>query len=73
MKFLERLLQQTCSHRFTWPRVDAYGRDYQICLDCGAAYEYDWKEMRQTRRLEPLPSVAAAANAWEKPARWNSR
>jgi hypothetical protein len=67
MKFLERLLRQTCSHRFTWPRVDAHGRDYQICLDCGAAYGYDTKEMRQTGRLQPLPSVASAANAAGKP------
>lgn len=73
MKFLERLLQRSCSHRFTWPRVDAYGRDYQVCLDCGAAYEYDWKEMRQTGRLKPLPSVAAAANELAKPSGWGWR
>jgi hypothetical protein len=71
MKLLQRLLQQTCSHRFTWPRIDALGRHYQICLRCGSAYEYDWDGMRQTRRLEP--SVAAAANASEKSAGWNYR
>lgn len=69
MRLLERLLQQTCSHRFGWPRIDAVGRHYQICLDCGTAYEYDWEGMRQTKRLQPLPSVAAAANASDKSAR----
>jgi len=71
MKFLERLLRQTCAHRFTWPRADAFGRHYQICLDCGARYGYDWEGMRQTGRLEPLPSVAAAVNDSHKPASWS--
>jgi hypothetical protein len=31
--------------------MDDNGRYYQICLGCGAAYEYDWKEMRRTDRL----------------------
>ena len=71
MKFLERLLR--CPHRFTWPRMDAFGRYYQICLDCGTEYEYDWNLMRQTKRLEPLPSVAAAANTSDNSATWSSR
>ncbi|HLV85401.1 MAG TPA: hypothetical protein VKV39_00385 [Candidatus Sulfotelmatobacter sp.] len=62
MKFLENLLRQSCSHRFGWPRVDGCGRHYQICLDCGTAYEYNWDDMRQTGRLHPLPAVAAAVN-----------
>jgi len=73
MKLLQRLLQQTCSHRFTWPRTDGFGRHYQICLRCGTAYEYDWDGMRQTGRLKPLPSVAAAENASEKPPEWGWR
>lgn len=73
MRLLERLLQQTYSHRFTWPRIDAFGRHYQICLDCGAAYEYDWDGMRQTGRLQPLASVAAAANESHKSTRWSWR
>jgi hypothetical protein len=72
MKLLQRLLQQTCSHRFTWPRIDGFGRHYQICLRCGTAYEYDWDGMRQTGRLKPLPSLAAA-NAPEKSVGWNYR
>ena len=29
MNFLKRLFGQGCSHRFTWPRIDANGRHYQ--------------------------------------------
>jgi hypothetical protein len=73
MKLLQRLLQRACSHRFTWPRVDAFGRHYQVCLHCGAAYEYDWSGMRQTGRLEPLPSAAIDVNVPDKSAGWNWR
>jgi hypothetical protein len=51
MNFLKRLIGQGCSHRFPWPRIDASGRHYQICLLCGTAYEYDWRMMRRTHRL----------------------
>jgi len=51
MTFLQGLLKRACSHRFAWPRLDAAGRHYQICLLCGTAYEYDWSAMRRTRRL----------------------
>jgi hypothetical protein len=73
MRLLERLLQQACSHRFTWPRSDAFGRYYQTCLNCGTEYEYDWNGMRQTGRLQPLPSVAADANGPDKSTRWSWR
>ena len=51
MKFLQRLLAEFCSHRFTWPRMSGDGQHYQICLSCGTAYEYDWKRMQRTDRL----------------------
>jgi len=52
MNVLKRLLGEGfCSHRFTWPRIDAQGRNYQICLLCGTAYEYDWRIMQRTDRL----------------------
>lgn len=51
MNFLEWLFGQGCSHRFTWPRIDADGHHYQICLLCGTAYEYDWRLMQRTNRL----------------------
>jgi hypothetical protein len=50
MRFLQRLLGEFCSHRFTWPRLTCNGQHYQICLICGTAYEYDWKRMRRTDR-----------------------
>jgi hypothetical protein len=45
MAFLRRLLGGGCLHRFSWPRIDTNGHHYQICSDCGTAYEYDWKMM----------------------------
>lgn len=51
MTILKRFFGGGCSHRFTWPRIDAVGRHYQICLLCGTAYEYDWSIMRRTGRL----------------------
>jgi len=51
VKFLKLLLRQGCPHRFSWPRTDENGRDYQICLRCGTAYEYDWETMRRTGRV----------------------
>jgi hypothetical protein len=54
MTFLKRIFGRGCSHRFAWPRFDNNGRHYQICLSCGAAYEYDWKEMRTTGRILTL-------------------
>jgi hypothetical protein len=49
--FIKRLLQKCCPHRFSWPHAGAYGQDYQICLICGVAYEYDCTTMSQTGRL----------------------
>ena len=31
MSLLKRFFGRGCSHRFTWPRIDADGRHYQIC------------------------------------------
>jgi len=50
-QFFKRLLTKLCPHRFSWPRSGVHGRDYQVCLICGAAYEYDWTTMRQTGHL----------------------
>jgi hypothetical protein len=51
MSFLKWFFGQGCSHRFAWPRIDANGHHYQICLLCGTAYEYDWRLMQRTNRL----------------------
>lgn len=62
MNFWKRLCGRGCAHRFSWPRIDADGRHYQICLLCGTAYEYDWTMMRRTRHLvEQYSSLGVAA------------
>ena len=47
-----------CAHKFSWPQTGADGRDYQVCVRCGARYLYDWQSMRQTRRVTINPEVA---------------
>ncbi len=61
---LKRLLKRLCSHRFSWPRIDANNRHYQVCLRCGAAYDYNWNAMRRTGRL--LPDVKKQNDAAER-------
>jgi hypothetical protein len=48
---LERLFS-TCAHRFSWPRRLETGDYYQVCLQCGAEYRYDWSSMRRVERIE---------------------
>ena len=51
MSFLKRVFRRGCFHRLTWLRLGDNGRHYQVCLTCGAKYEYDWDRMRLTGRL----------------------
>lgn len=51
MKLLKLILRHTCTHRFSWPRIDNNGHHYQVCLGCGIAYEYDWNGMKRTNRV----------------------
>jgi hypothetical protein len=51
MNFFKLFFGKGCSHRFSWPRVDDNGRHYQICSDCGKAYEYDWNTMKRTEHV----------------------
>jgi hypothetical protein len=48
---LKRLLESCCLHRFSWPHTSVNGQDYQVCLICGAVYEFDCTTMRRTGRL----------------------
>jgi hypothetical protein len=52
-KFLKRILEVLCRHEFSWPHSGVHGHDYQVCMRCGAVYEYDWVAMRRTRRAVP--------------------
>lgn len=37
-----------CNHRFAFPiRLRGTDTPYQVCIQCGAEYEYDWKRMRR--------------------------
>ena len=65
--FLTQLLQQLCRHQFSWPHSSVHGQDYQVCLICGVAYEYDWVTMRRTRRL--ASSLERGADAGGQPGR----
>jgi hypothetical protein len=60
MQFFKQLLGRFCPHRFSWPHSGAHGLDYQVCLICGAAYEYDWSTMRRTHLLPPRDVQAAS-------------
>jgi hypothetical protein len=52
-RLFNRLIEKLCPHRFSWPHSGAHGQDYQVCLICGSAYEYDWITMRRTRLIDP--------------------
>jgi hypothetical protein len=52
--FLTRIFQLLCRHEFSWPHTGAHGSDYQVCLNCGAAYEFDCASMTRTGRLAVL-------------------
>ena len=47
---IERLLSN-CHHQFSWPRRDETGGNYQVCVQCGAKYSYDWAKMRRVAML----------------------
>ncbi|OLB83543.1 MAG: hypothetical protein DMG86_09975 [Acidobacteria bacterium] len=60
---LKRFFEMCCRHRFSWPHAGLHGQDYQVCLICGVAYEYDCSTMQRTGRL------AASEDAREMPER----
>jgi hypothetical protein len=59
-KLLDVLMLGRCSHEFSWPRRAADGHYYQVCLLCAAEYEYDWKTMRRTERMELTAEAGSA-------------
>jgi hypothetical protein len=63
MELWKRFCREMCSHQFTWPRLSANGKHYQICLLCGNEYEYDWNRMQRTNRLLVTNIKLASAQA----------
>jgi hypothetical protein len=61
-RLVSRILEKLCPHRFSWPHSGVHGQDYQVCLICGIAYEYDWVTMRRVRKLESPVSALAEIN-----------
>ena len=51
MSVFRRILCWFCPHRFSWPHSGVEGRDYQVCLLCGTAFEYDTVNMCRTGRI----------------------
>jgi hypothetical protein len=48
---LKHIVRWFCPHRFSWPHSGVEGQDYQVCLLCGTAFEYDMTNMRRTGRV----------------------
>src|SRR6266704_1089118 len=62
-----------CPHQFTWPRRDESGGYYQLCVNCGSKYKYDWKRMRRTARVEDeLPPSTRSSHRASKVV-WKAR
>src|ERR1700745_1788741 len=61
-KILDVLMLGRCSHEFSWPRRAADGHYYQVCLLCAAQYQYDWKTMRRTARVDAPEQETAPVN-----------
>jgi hypothetical protein len=65
-KLLSRIIW-ACPHQFSWPRREESGAYYQLCLVCGSKYQYDWKQMRRTARIEEeLPSTTRQSHRQTK-------
>jgi hypothetical protein len=59
----------TCRHEFSWPRRAEDGSYYQICLQCGTRYRYDWSTMKRVSRLEAEAEDEPSAAEAKKPVR----
>lgn len=76
-KLMEVLMLGRCSHEFSWPRRGTDGRYYQVCLLCAAEYNYDWKTMRRTERVDRQdtaePSLRRGRGCVKKKTSWVPR
>jgi PilZ domain len=65
-KLLSRIIW-ACPHQFSWPRREENGAYYQLCLNCGSKYQYDWKQMRRIARVEEdLPTTTRQSHRQPK-------
>lgn len=63
----------SCPHQFSWPRRDEDGGYYQLCVNCGSKYRYDWKSMRRTARVDDdLPAETRRSHRPQKSS-WQAR
>jgi hypothetical protein len=47
-----------CKHQFTFPiRPEGDEKAYQVCTQCGAEYEYDWRTMRRLGPMQRKPTA----------------
>lgn len=47
-----------CNHEFGFPMTrKGGGLTYQVCVQCGAEFEYDWKTMRRVRQITSRETV----------------
>jgi hypothetical protein len=65
-----------CQHEFCWPRRRSDRENYQVCLLCGAEYDYDWSTMQRTaatRRQALRPAATQDSPARPRYRRWQPR
>lgn len=64
-----------CQHEFSWPRRRGDREYYQVCLLCGAEYDYDWSTMQRTaaRHRRAQRPAAQAAGPQPRYRRWQPR
>lgn len=75
-KLLELIPFAGCPHEFSWPRRAQNSHHYQVCLLCGAEYEYDWKTMQRSKIVSQTAvafSESHAAEAATRKERWRPR
>ena len=73
---LLQMFSPKCRHEFAWPRKGADGDYYQVCVNCGEEYQYDWPSMRRLGKRAKPGQQAAGAVQNEKIARktsWSPR
>jgi hypothetical protein len=71
-KLLSRIIW-SCPHQFSWPRRDESGGYYQLCVNCGSKYNYDWKSMRRTARVDDDVPTATRRSHRQQKVTWKVR